>query len=248
MPRRAWYIGCSEDDVGEAAILVGDRARIDRIADHLDPPIFLPENRGLRTVTGLRAGKRVTATAFGMGGADRGDRAARTLRSRRAEFPADRHGDGDASGRASETSWSPTARFAARERRAPTRRPDIPPSRISTSASRCAHRSRGAAADGGPVCSGPMTASTPRCSPSPPTTKHGGGDARRGSPSRPDCDRHGDRDGPDRRPNARRARRKPLHRHGRRPHPGEDRRVRTCRTRERVVRDRARRDCRPAST
>ena len=67
MPRRAWYIGCSEDDVGEAAILVGDRARIDRIADHLDQPIVLPENRGLRTVTGLRAGIRVTATAFGMG-------------------------------------------------------------------------------------------------------------------------------------------------------------------------------------
>ncbi len=67
MPRRAWYIGCSEDDVGEAAILVGDRARIDRIADHLDQPIILPENRGLRTVTGLRAGFRVTATAFGMG-------------------------------------------------------------------------------------------------------------------------------------------------------------------------------------
>ncbi len=67
MPRRAWYIGCSEDDVGEAAILVGDRARIDRIADHLDQPIVLPETRGLRTVTGLRAGIRVTATAFGMG-------------------------------------------------------------------------------------------------------------------------------------------------------------------------------------
>ena len=67
MPRRAWYIGCSEDDVGEAAILVGDRARIDRIADHLDQPIVLPETRGLRTVTGLRAGLRVTATAFGMG-------------------------------------------------------------------------------------------------------------------------------------------------------------------------------------
>lgn len=67
MPRQAWYIGCSEDDVGEAAILVGDRARIDRIADHLDQPIVLPESRGLRTVTGLRAGIRVTATAFGMG-------------------------------------------------------------------------------------------------------------------------------------------------------------------------------------
>ena len=68
MPRRAWYIGCSEDEVGEAAVLVGDRARIERIALHLNQTDFLPENRGLRTVTGLRAGVRVTASAFGMGG------------------------------------------------------------------------------------------------------------------------------------------------------------------------------------
>src|ERR1700747_274661 len=68
MSRSAWYIGCRQEDVGEAAILVGDRAPIDRIADHLDRPIFVQENRGLRTVTGLRSGKRVTAAAFGMGG------------------------------------------------------------------------------------------------------------------------------------------------------------------------------------
>ncbi len=68
MPRRGGYIGCSEDEVGEAAILVGDRARIDRIAGRLEQPVVLPENRGLRTVTGLRAGRRVTAAAFGMGG------------------------------------------------------------------------------------------------------------------------------------------------------------------------------------
>ena len=67
MSRYAWYIGCGEDEVGEAAILVGDRARIDRIADHLDAPRLLEENRGLRTVTGLRAGRRITASAFGMG-------------------------------------------------------------------------------------------------------------------------------------------------------------------------------------
>jgi uridine phosphorylase len=68
MSRRAWYIGCSDSDVGEAAILVGDRARIDRIAVHLKQPVVLPENRGLRTVTGLFKGVRVTAAAFGMGG------------------------------------------------------------------------------------------------------------------------------------------------------------------------------------
>ncbi len=68
MGRRAWYIGCSEDEIGEAAILVGDRARIDRIAEHLEAPRILEENRGLRTVTGMRGGHRVTASAFGMGG------------------------------------------------------------------------------------------------------------------------------------------------------------------------------------
>ncbi|MBN9019133.1 MAG: nucleoside phosphorylase [Rhizobiales bacterium] len=65
--RTAWYIGCRQDEVGEAAILVGDRARIDRIAEHLEDPHFVEENRGLRTVTGTRAGKRITVTAFGMG-------------------------------------------------------------------------------------------------------------------------------------------------------------------------------------
>jgi uridine phosphorylase len=68
MPRSAWYIGCNEEEVGEAAILVGDRARVDRIADHLEKPQFVEENRGLRTVTGMRSGRRVTASAFGMGG------------------------------------------------------------------------------------------------------------------------------------------------------------------------------------
>jgi len=68
MSHSAWYIGCAKEDVGEAALLTGDRGRIDRIAKYLDRARILPENRGLRTVTGMRAGKRVTATAFGMGG------------------------------------------------------------------------------------------------------------------------------------------------------------------------------------
>jgi uridine phosphorylase len=68
MSHRAWYIGCAKEDVGEAALLTGDRARIDRIAEHLEDARILPENRGLRTVTGARDGVRITATAFGMGG------------------------------------------------------------------------------------------------------------------------------------------------------------------------------------
>ena len=68
MSNSAWYIGCSRAEVGEAALLTGDRARIDRIAKHLEKPRILDENRGLRTVTGVRSGMRITATAFGMGG------------------------------------------------------------------------------------------------------------------------------------------------------------------------------------
>ncbi len=64
---RAWYIGAKREEVGEAAILVGDPARIARIAEHMTDVIFLPEQRGLKTVTGTRNGTRITATAFGMG-------------------------------------------------------------------------------------------------------------------------------------------------------------------------------------
>ncbi|RJG40347.1 nucleoside phosphorylase [Mesorhizobium sp. DCY119] len=63
----AWYIGADKSEVGEAAILVGDPARIARIATHMSDVHFVPENRGLKTVTGTYAGKRVTVSAFGMG-------------------------------------------------------------------------------------------------------------------------------------------------------------------------------------
>jgi uridine phosphorylase len=67
MSKTAWYIGCKAEEVGEAAILIGDPARIARIAKHLDDPKMLEEKRGLRTVTGSRRGRRITASAFGMG-------------------------------------------------------------------------------------------------------------------------------------------------------------------------------------
>jgi len=63
----AWYIGARKDEVGDAAILVGDPARIERIAAHMTDVHFVRENRGLKTVTGTYAGRRVTVAAFGMG-------------------------------------------------------------------------------------------------------------------------------------------------------------------------------------
>jgi uridine phosphorylase len=65
--KQAWYLGHRQDMVGERALLVGDPDRIERIADHLQSPSFLPVKRGLRTVTGRYDGKMVTAVSFGMG-------------------------------------------------------------------------------------------------------------------------------------------------------------------------------------
>jgi uridine phosphorylase len=63
----AWYLGCRPEDVGDRAILVGDRGRVGLVAERLESPEWLNEDRGLTTVTGGYRGKRVTASAFGMG-------------------------------------------------------------------------------------------------------------------------------------------------------------------------------------
>jgi uridine phosphorylase len=64
---RAWYLGATPSQVADRALLVGDRGRIDRIAQRLDRPNFLNDDRGLWTVTGEFAGVPVTAATFGMG-------------------------------------------------------------------------------------------------------------------------------------------------------------------------------------
>lgn len=63
----AWYIGAEKSEVGEAAILVGDPARIRRIAGRMSDVHHVRENRGLKTITGSYAGRRITVSAFGMG-------------------------------------------------------------------------------------------------------------------------------------------------------------------------------------
>ena len=65
--KTAWYLGYTSADIGSSALLVGDPDRIDRIAELLENPCFLPVRRGLRTVTGLYRGSAVSAAAFGMG-------------------------------------------------------------------------------------------------------------------------------------------------------------------------------------
>ena len=65
--KKAWYLGLTEEDVGDRVILVGDPDRVDRIATHLEAPNFHPVSRGLRSVSGGFEGKTFTVSAFGMG-------------------------------------------------------------------------------------------------------------------------------------------------------------------------------------
>lgn len=67
MSKQAWYIGCDESEVAERVILIGDPARVTRLAPLLDDVHWIAESRGLRTITGFYKGQRITVAAFGMG-------------------------------------------------------------------------------------------------------------------------------------------------------------------------------------
>lgn len=63
----AWYLHCGPDEVGDAAVLVGDRGRVLLAAELLSDAKILNEDRGLTTATGTHNGVRITVSAFGMG-------------------------------------------------------------------------------------------------------------------------------------------------------------------------------------
>ena len=65
--RKAWYIGCSSEQVADRVILLGDPGRVSRFSRYLTNVETLPINRGLATVTGTYLDCRVTLSAFGMG-------------------------------------------------------------------------------------------------------------------------------------------------------------------------------------
>lgn len=67
MEKKAWYIGCSSQQIADRVILIGDPARVERLMALLDNVQALPVNRGLMTVTGTYQGVGVTVSAFGMG-------------------------------------------------------------------------------------------------------------------------------------------------------------------------------------
>jgi uridine phosphorylase len=56
------------EDAGQYAFLPGSPQRVDRIAKYLDNPVFVAENRELRTFAGTLEGQRVLVTSTGMGG------------------------------------------------------------------------------------------------------------------------------------------------------------------------------------
>lgn len=65
--KQAWYLHCTPDQVGEDAIIVGDRGRVLLATELLDDAQLLNEDRGLTTATGTYRGRRITVSAFGMG-------------------------------------------------------------------------------------------------------------------------------------------------------------------------------------
>lgn len=65
--QRAWYLGCTADQVADRAVLVGDRSRVLLAAELLEDAEILNEDRGLTTATGSWAGESITVSAFGMG-------------------------------------------------------------------------------------------------------------------------------------------------------------------------------------
>ena len=67
MKKKAWYIGCTSDEVANRVILIGDPARVPRLSKYLDDPVLLPVKRGLATTTGTYEGVPITMAAFGMG-------------------------------------------------------------------------------------------------------------------------------------------------------------------------------------
>ena len=65
---KEYHIGLKAGDVGEYVILPGDPGRVQKIAEHLDNPVFVGQNREYTTYTGTLNGVKVSVMSTGMGG------------------------------------------------------------------------------------------------------------------------------------------------------------------------------------
>ncbi len=65
--KRQYHIHLSPGDIGEYVLLPGDPARSDRVAQYLDNPVLVGNNREHRTFTGTYKGVKISVTSTGMG-------------------------------------------------------------------------------------------------------------------------------------------------------------------------------------
>lgn len=67
MLKKSWYLACNTSQIADRCLLIGDPARIERIAALLHNPSWPAPQRGLQVVTGEAYGVRISAVSFGMG-------------------------------------------------------------------------------------------------------------------------------------------------------------------------------------
>ena len=65
---RQYHIQVAEGEVGRYVILPGDPKRCEKIAQYLDHPVQIADNREYITYTGTLDGIRVSVTSTGIGG------------------------------------------------------------------------------------------------------------------------------------------------------------------------------------
>ncbi len=65
---KEFHINVSKEDIGEYVILPGDPGRCEKIAQYLDNPVKVAENREFVTYTGELEGVKVSVTSTGIGG------------------------------------------------------------------------------------------------------------------------------------------------------------------------------------
>lgn len=65
---RMMHIQCKKGEIGRYVILPGDPGRVEKIAEYLDNPVKIAENREFVTYTGELEGEKVSVCSTGIGG------------------------------------------------------------------------------------------------------------------------------------------------------------------------------------
>lgn len=67
-PNKLYHIQVAPDEVGRYVIMPGDPKRCEKIAQYLDDPVMIADNREYITYTGTLDGVKVSVTSTGIGG------------------------------------------------------------------------------------------------------------------------------------------------------------------------------------